>query len=97
MLRAWCKLLLILAIGLYGFQAASAGHHIHALEERGACAACVVHDTPAVRPPAVVAPTVLPEPPAPLAAAWRAPAPPSPLDPSDVSPSTSPPAARRAA
>ena len=96
MLRAWCRLLLILVIGVYGLQAAPAGHHVHALDERSSCAACVLHDTPGLRTPIAVAPA-----PPPLEAPDLGPRrpvdPPRALTPRDVSPSTSPPAAIRAA
>lgn len=93
MLRAWCKILLVLVIGLYGAHAASAGHHVHEQGEPAACVACHFADSPAMRAAAVEAPGFLAVPTADDGAALPTP-PPAPLDPGDVSFATSPPAAR---
>ncbi|WP_373044540.1 hypothetical protein [Vulgatibacter sp.] len=94
MLRAWCKLLLlIVGLGLFGLQAVAAEHH-HALDEgQPSCAACILHQSPATRPPQVVElPLPAPLPPPLYRAATRDVDPPPALTPADVSPSTSPPA-----
>jgi hypothetical protein len=97
MLRAWCKVvLLLIGLGVYSVQAAAAEHHSHGWQEQKACAACILHDTPATRPTAVV---VSPLPPPPVCPLYRSAHqdidPPPALAPSDVSFATSPPRVAR--
>jgi len=94
LLRVWCKLLLlVVGLGLYGLQAATAEHHVHGWGEPKACASCILHQAPTHRPAGGVE-LPLPAPVAPplhAAAVHRDVDPPPALVPEDVSPATSPP------
>lgn len=97
-MRSWLKLLLlVVGLGVYGLQAASAQHHVHGLHGKTPCSACLLHESPSVAPP--LAATVAR--PAPTRSERLPPAPdetPKPqLAPSDVSFATSPPSPRRPA